>query len=90
MGRPRRPARAQRRSSLDAITPKAPITIGLPMALTNQGWERTCSSITSDAAAGHNWRCVYSSGPICEGLSEGSPSWFCKPPKSTPALQRPQ
>ena len=49
---------AQRRSSLDTITPKAPITIGLPMALTNQGWERTCSSITSDAAAGHNWRCV--------------------------------
>jgi hypothetical protein len=23
------------------------MTIGFPMALTNQGWERTCSSITS-------------------------------------------
>ena len=38
---------AQRRSSFEAITPKAPMTIGLPIALTNQGWERTCSSITS-------------------------------------------
>jgi|SwirhirootsSR2_FD_contig_111_473729_length_7748_multi_3_in_0_out_0_6 hypothetical protein len=31
----------------EAITPKAPMTIGLPMALTNQGCERTCSSMTS-------------------------------------------
>ena len=37
----------QRRSSFEAITPKAPMTIGLPIALTNQGWERTCSSMTS-------------------------------------------
>jgi hypothetical protein len=43
----RRAPRAQRWSSFEAITPKAPITIGLPMALTNQGWERTCSSMTS-------------------------------------------
>jgi hypothetical protein len=43
----RRKHPAHRRSSLEAITPNAPITIGLPMALTNQGWERTCSSMTS-------------------------------------------
>ena len=48
MGQPRRWAPfGQRRSSFEAITPKAPMTIGLPIALTNQGWERTCSSLTS-------------------------------------------
>ena len=31
----------------EAIIPKAPITIGLPMALTNQGCVCTCSSMTS-------------------------------------------
>ena len=43
----RRQHPAHRRSSLEAITPNAPITIGLPMALMNQGCERTCASITS-------------------------------------------
>ena len=37
----------QRRSSFEAITPKAPMTIGLPIALAHQGWERTCFSLTS-------------------------------------------
>jgi len=36
-----------RRSILEAITPRAPMTIGLPMALTNQGCERTCSPMVS-------------------------------------------
>src|SRR4029453_12723683 len=37
----------QRLRSFEAIPPNAPMTMGLPMALTNQGWERTCSSMTS-------------------------------------------
>jgi hypothetical protein len=32
---------------LAAIIPKVPMTIGLPIALTNQGCERTCSFMTS-------------------------------------------
>ncbi len=80
-----RALRAQRRSIGEVITPKAPITIGWPMALTNQGCKRPCPSITSGCCYRASLATrAYASGLICLGVSEGSLRWFCRPPNPLP------